>query len=123
MESITDLKNFLDNSAMLEWWEDEESREDAHAWIWKEFHEEDIPEGMTEEQYIWETLVPGYITEVLKHDPCDYGFEPPLSKIYFDFEIEGVEALEKTVVAQGTSGRVYLPARWIGHRVKIILLN
>ena len=127
MQSITDLKNFLDNSIMLEWWDNlpedqlEERRAEALAWIWKEYHDEDIPKGMKAQQYVWETLVPGYLTEVLGQDPYDYGFETPLHKI--SFEVEGVEALEKTVVAQGTSGRVYLPARWIGHRVKIILLE
>lgn len=39
------------------------------------------------------------------------------------FEIKGFEILEKTVKAQGTSGRVYVPPDWIGHQVAIIRLD
>ena len=31
--------------------------------------------------------------------------------------------LEKEVAKSGTSGRVYLPAEWVGKRVKIVLLD
>lgn len=39
------------------------------------------------------------------------------------FEIKGFEILEKTAKAQGTSGRVYVPPDWIGHRVAIVRLD
>jgi len=35
------------------------------------------------------------------------------------FEILGEEMIEKIVNSCGNSGRVYLPADWIGHKVKI----
>lgn len=38
-------------------------------------------------------------------------------------EVEGYEALEKTVKESGNSGRVYAPKEWIGKRVKLILLE
>jgi len=38
-------------------------------------------------------------------------------------EVEGYEALEKTVTASGNSGRVYAPHEWIGKKVKLILLE
>ena len=33
------------------------------------------------------------------------------------------EALEKTVEPSGNSGRVYVPKKWIGKKVKILLLE
>ena len=33
------------------------------------------------------------------------------------------EVIEKTVKAQGSTGRVYLPVDWIGKRVKVILME
>lgn len=39
-------------------------------------------------------------------------------------EIENAkETIEKTVKAHGNSGRVYVPASWIGKRVQIVLLE
>ena len=35
----------------------------------------------------------------------------------------GYEVLEKSVKTSGNSGRVYLPASWIGKRVKIIRIE
>jgi len=38
-------------------------------------------------------------------------------------EIYGEEMVEKTVKLSGSSGRLYLPAVWVGSRVKIVKLN
>lgn len=38
-------------------------------------------------------------------------------------EVEGYEAIEKTVKLGGNSGRVYVPFDWQGCRVKIIRLD
>lgn len=37
--------------------------------------------------------------------------------------IEGYEVLEKEVKSSGNSGRVYLPASWIGTKVKIVRIE
>ena len=37
-------------------------------------------------------------------------------------QLTGFEMLEKQVNRSGNSGRVYVPAEWIGKKVKIILL-
>lgn len=39
------------------------------------------------------------------------------------FEIFGEEMLEKEVKLSGSSGRVYLPPDWVGHRVKIVRID
>jgi len=38
-------------------------------------------------------------------------------------ELRGYEMLEKKVNKSGDSGRVYVPLKWIGKKVKIILLE
>ena len=38
-------------------------------------------------------------------------------------QLTGYEMLEKRVSRSGDSGRVYVPANWIGKRVKIILVE
>jgi putative transposon-encoded protein len=38
-------------------------------------------------------------------------------------EVDGYEAIEKTVAESGNSGRVYAPKEWIGKKVKLILLE
>lgn len=38
-------------------------------------------------------------------------------------QLTGFEMLEKQVNKSGNSGRVYVPAEWIGKKVKIILLE
>jgi hypothetical protein len=37
--------------------------------------------------------------------------------------VYGSEVLEKEVKESGTSGRVYLPRGWRGHRVKIVRID
>lgn len=39
------------------------------------------------------------------------------------FQIEGEELIEKEVGRQGDVGRIYLHKKYIGQRVKIIILN
>jgi putative transposon-encoded protein len=36
------------------------------------------------------------------------------------FEIYGDVLIEKTVMANGRAGRIYLPMEWIGKKVKIV---
>ena len=38
-------------------------------------------------------------------------------------QLEGFEMLEKGVKSSGNSGRVYLPASWIGSKVKIVRIT
>ena len=40
-----------------------------------------------------------------------------------DIKLKGYEMLEKLVKKSGDSGRVYVPLKWIGKKVKIILLE
>ena len=37
--------------------------------------------------------------------------------------LDGYEMLDKEVKKAGSSGRIYLPIRWINKRVKVILLE
>ena len=39
------------------------------------------------------------------------------------FEVYGEEMIEKKVMSNGNSGRVYLPPNWVGHQVKIIRID
>ena len=39
------------------------------------------------------------------------------------FTIEGEELMKKKVADGGTSGRVYVPKKWIGQEVAIVLLE
>jgi len=38
-------------------------------------------------------------------------------------QLTGFEMLEKQVNKSGNSGRIYVPAEWIGKRVKVVLLE
>jgi len=38
-------------------------------------------------------------------------------------ELEGYEVIEKKVNRSGTSGRIYLPVKWINKTVKVILVE
>ena len=42
------------------------------------------------------------------------------SRAKVKFEIYGEELIEKVVIANGSSGRVYLPPEWIGTKVKVV---
>ena len=39
------------------------------------------------------------------------------------FTIEGEELIKKKVADGGTSGRVYVPKKWVGKKVAIVLLE
>ena len=38
-------------------------------------------------------------------------------------QLTGFEVIEKPVAKSGNSGRVYVPAEWIGKKVKVILIE
>jgi len=38
-------------------------------------------------------------------------------------QLTGFEVIEKPVNKSGNSGRVYVPAEWIGKKVKVILIE
>ena len=40
-----------------------------------------------------------------------------------EIKLKGYEMIEKIVNKGGDSGRVYVPIKWIGKKVKIILLD
>ena len=40
-----------------------------------------------------------------------------------DIKLKGYEMLEKMVKKSGDSGRVYVPLKWVGKKIKIILLE
>ena len=40
-----------------------------------------------------------------------------------DIKLKGYEMIEKSVNKGGDSGRVYVPIKWVGKKVKIILLE
>lgn len=49
--------------------------------------------------------------------------EPTSNEKPMRVEVEGYEAIDKTVKPGGNSGRVYVPPDWNGCRVKIIRLD
>jgi len=57
--------------------------------------------------------------------PEDANSSPPqaIDGSLVKFEIFGKEMIEKRVNASGNSGRVYLPPEWVGHKVKITLID
>jgi hypothetical protein len=57
--------------------------------------------------------------------PEDANMSPPqaIDGSLVKFEIFGKEMIEKRVNASGNSGRVYLPPEWVGHKVKITLID
>lgn len=40
-----------------------------------------------------------------------------------EIKITGYQIIEKVVKLSGNSGRVYVPADWVGKKVKIVLLE
>lgn len=47
----------------------------------------------------------------------------PTSETPMNFRVRGYEVVEKTVMARGTSGGVYVPIAWVGKRVRIIRIE
>ena len=37
-------------------------------------------------------------------------------------QLEGYEVIEKLVQSSGNSGRVYVPKKWIGKKVRVVLI-
>ncbi len=37
--------------------------------------------------------------------------------------LEGFEVLEKVAESSGNSGRVYVPKKWIGKKVRVVLIE
>jgi len=37
--------------------------------------------------------------------------------------LEGYEVIEKAVQSSGNSGRIYVPKKWIGKSVKVVLME
>ncbi len=37
--------------------------------------------------------------------------------------MEGFEVIEKVAESSGNSGRIYVPKKWIGKRVKVVLVE
>ena len=37
--------------------------------------------------------------------------------------MEGFEVLEKVAESSGNSGRIYVPKKWIGKRVRVVLIE
>jgi len=40
-----------------------------------------------------------------------------------EFKIDGIEMVKKTVKLAGDSGRIYLPVRYVGKSVVVVLLD
>lgn len=47
----------------------------------------------------------------------------PTSKIPISMQMEGYEVIEKVAESSGNSGRIYVPKRWIGKKVRAVLLQ
>ncbi len=59
------------------------------------------------------------MTKKEENDKIDHKEATGLASFHF----EGYELVEKIVKQSGNSGRIYLPASWIGTKVKIIRLE
>jgi len=40
-----------------------------------------------------------------------------------EMKMSGFEVVEKTAESSGTSGRIYVPKKWIGKKVRAVLLE
>lgn len=40
-----------------------------------------------------------------------------------EMQMSGFEVVEKTAESSGTSGRIYVPKKWIGKKVRAVLLE
>ena len=38
-------------------------------------------------------------------------------------QMEGFEVIEKVAESSGNSGRIYVPKKWIGKRVRVVLIE
>jgi len=72
------------------------------------------------DQYVppghWETAFSNYIRKIIPF-LIDEENNP------HEIRVEGFESIEKVAKGQGNSSRVYLPAKWVGHRILCIRLD
>ena len=47
----------------------------------------------------------------------------PISKTPISMQMEGYEVIEKVAESSGNSGRIYVPKKWIGKKVRVVLLQ
>ena len=47
----------------------------------------------------------------------------PIPKTPISMQMEGYEVIEKVAESSGNSGRIYVPKRWIGKKVRAVLLQ
>jgi|APFre7841882654_1041346.scaffolds.fasta_scaffold649582_2 putative transposon-encoded protein len=47
----------------------------------------------------------------------------PISKTPISMQMEGYEVIEKVAESSGNSGRIYVPKKWIGKKVRAVLLQ
>ena len=73
-----------------------------------------------DEQYVppghWENSFSKYIRNIIPF-LIDEENKP------HEIKIEGFESIEKIAKGQGNSSRVYLPAKWVGHRILCVRLD
>ena len=46
-----------------------------------------------------------------------------ISKTPISMQMEGYEVIEKVAESSGNSGRIYVPKKWIGKKVRAVLLQ
>lgn len=47
----------------------------------------------------------------------------PISKRPVSMQMEGYEVIEKVAESSGNSGRIYVPKKWIGKKVRAVLMQ
>ena len=47
----------------------------------------------------------------------------PISKTPISMQMEGYEVIEKVAESSGNSGRIYVPKKWIGKKVRAVLIQ
>ncbi len=47
----------------------------------------------------------------------------PIAKRPISMQMEGFEIVEKVAESSGNSGRIYVPKKWIGKKVRAVLLQ
>jgi putative transposon-encoded protein len=47
----------------------------------------------------------------------------PISKTPISMQMDGYEVIEKVAESSGNSGRIYVPKKWIGKKVRAVLLQ
>jgi len=47
----------------------------------------------------------------------------PIAKRPVSMQMKGFEIVEKVAESSGTSGRIYVPKKWIGKKVRAVLIQ